>query len=256
MLRLGTSLLLQVRFHGRIHPQPCAHTSQTPLQLPPYSGCFITTGGSQGPAVALAIVLKCLSLGPAFVFRRSECDGDRSQKRGLEPSTCSAVLPKTAQCQHECQLELKKRVMLAGVGGGPEAQIPEETPPRLLLLSVSVLSLLKGVMTCRPSRSFLPLTSLGGGTHQGALCGLTHRAILTPVWGLLSSCWLFPQAGGGGMRPDGGGRILCSHPRLAYLAWVAFFPQTHLLEEPWYSTYDVLWELTCSGIWFQKHCSS
>ena len=67
--------------------------------------------------MALAIVLKCLSLGPAFVFRRSECDGDGSQKRGPEPSTCSAVLPKTAQCQHECQLELKKKVMLAGVGG-------------------------------------------------------------------------------------------------------------------------------------------
>lgn len=96
--------------------------------------------------------------------------------------------PALAQCQHECQLELKKKVMLAGVGGGgPEAQTPEETPPHLLLPSISVLSLLKGVMTRRPSRSLLPLTSLGGGTHQGALCGLTHRTILTPVWGLLSS---------------------------------------------------------------------
>lgn len=116
MLRLSTNPLLPVRFHGQIHPQPCAHTSQRPLRFPPYSGCFITTGGSQRPAAALAIVLKCLSLRPAFVFRRSECDGDGSQKRGPEPSTCSAVLSKIAQCQHECQLELKKKVMLAGVG--------------------------------------------------------------------------------------------------------------------------------------------
>ena len=195
MLRLSANPLLPVRFHGQIHPQLCAHTSSNTPPIPPLLRVLHHyrwfTEASCGPCYCseMSVPRTCLCL------RRSECDGDHSQKRGPEPSTCSAVLPKTAQCQHECQLELKKNDVGRG-WGCPEAQTPEETPPHLLLPIVSVLSLLKGVMTCRPSRSFLPLTSLGGGTHQGALCGLTHRAILTPVWGLLSSLLVVPPGRG------------------------------------------------------------
>ena len=180
-------LYCQRGFMDRSTPSPVLTPLKDPsdsalLRVPHHYRWF--TEASCGPCYCSEMSIPRTHL----CLQKVECDGERSQKRGPEPSTCSAVLPELAQCQHECQLELKKKVMLAGVGGGgPEAQTPEETPPHLLLPSISVLSLLKGVMTRRPSRSLLPLTSLGGGTHQGALCGLTHRTILTPVWGLLSS---------------------------------------------------------------------
>lgn len=195
MLRLSANPLLPVRFHGQIHPQICAHTSSNTPPIPPYSGCFITTGGSQRPAAALAIILKCLSLGPAFVSEGRSVMEIILRKGVQNPALALLCFPNLLSANTRANLNLKKNDVGRG-WGCPEAQTPEETPPHLLLPIVSLLSLLKGVMTRRPSRSFLPLTSLGGGTHQGALCGLTHRAILTPVWGLLSSLLVVPPGRG------------------------------------------------------------